>query len=298
MKKLLLSALIASMSVPALAQVQVGIQRPLITEDPRVYDDFSFITTEDFNKSGDGLTVKFYQSPELEATLAVDDLAESGYATSNLRYRGEGYTVDYVWKIQCADYVTDKTIKGSEGYTFGFDLTVADGCSFTVSALELDLLLEQNPSWRIRIVDANNGELYNSTWVTETGGYNSAEWGAGWYGRFTTTEVSFDSGLNYQALEYYPCLDDPSVALIPANLTLAAGTYKVLCDVDYNNENVKGISFDHLFIEGTLDGQSGISSVTVDGNNADAPRYNLAGQKVSKDYKGVVIQNGKKFIAE
>ena len=198
------------MSVPALAQVQVGIQRPLITEDPRVYDDFSFITTEDFNKSGDGLTVKFYQSPELEATLAVDDLAESGYATSNLRYRGEGYTVDYVWKIQCADYVTDKTIKGSEGYTFGFDLTVADGCSFTVSALELDLLLEQNPSWRIRIVDANDGELYNSTWVTETGGYNSAEWGAGWYGRFILTtleslglknEVELDltlaRGLNY-----------------------------------------------------------------------------------------------------
>ena len=30
--------------------------------------------------------------------------------------------------------------------------------------------------------------------------------------------------------------------------------------------------------------------------SADAPRYNLAGQRVGKDYKGVVIVNGKKFI--
>ena len=28
----------------------------------------------------------------------------------------------------------------------------------------------------------------------------------------------------------------------------------------------------------------------------DAPIYNMAGQRVSKTYKGVVIQNGKKFV--
>lgn len=30
--------------------------------------------------------------------------------------------------------------------------------------------------------------------------------------------------------------------------------------------------------------------------NKNAPIYNLAGQRVDKNYKGVVIQNGKKFI--
>ena len=30
--------------------------------------------------------------------------------------------------------------------------------------------------------------------------------------------------------------------------------------------------------------------------DANAPIYNLAGQKVSKDYKGVKIQNGRKFF--
>lgn len=38
----------------------------------------------------------------------------------------------------------------------------------------------------------------------------------------------------------------------------------------------------------------GVTNTAV--NNANAPMYNLAGQLVSKSYKGIVIQNGKKFI--
>ncbi|MBQ3698344.1 MAG: hypothetical protein II886_00380 [Prevotella sp.] len=42
-------------------------------------------------------------------------------------------------------------------------------------------------------------------------------------------------------------------------------------------------------------GGTGISNVKAE-LDTDAPVYNLAGQKVSKDYKGVVIQNGHKMI--
>lgn len=42
---------------------------------------------------------------------------------------------------------------------------------------------------------------------------------------------------------------------------------------------------------------SGISDIIADKElNANAPVYNLAGQRVSKDTKGILIQNGKKFI--
>lgn len=42
---------------------------------------------------------------------------------------------------------------------------------------------------------------------------------------------------------------------------------------------------------------TGISSTVVASKvNANASIYNLAGQKVNKSYKGVVIQNGKKFV--
>ncbi len=43
-------------------------------------------------------------------------------------------------------------------------------------------------------------------------------------------------------------------------------------------------------------GTSGVKNINTTTNIANAPRYNLAGQKVSKDFKGVVLQNGKKFV--
>ena len=41
-------------------------------------------------------------------------------------------------------------------------------------------------------------------------------------------------------------------------------------------------------------GTTGINSIEAD--NADAPAFNMAGQKVNKGYKGVVIMNGKKVV--
>lgn len=41
---------------------------------------------------------------------------------------------------------------------------------------------------------------------------------------------------------------------------------------------------------------AGIKNVQTIEVNENAPIYNLAGQRVSKEYKGVVIQNGKKFV--
>ena len=43
-------------------------------------------------------------------------------------------------------------------------------------------------------------------------------------------------------------------------------------------------------------GNDGVQTVTTKTqNNANAALYNLAGQKVDKSYKGIVIQNGRKF---
>ena len=43
---------------------------------------------------------------------------------------------------------------------------------------------------------------------------------------------------------------------------------------------------------------TGIEAVTAGVLDVNAPVYNLSGQKVSHSYKGVVIQNGKKFIVK
>ena len=46
----------------------------------------------------------------------------------------------------------------------------------------------------------------------------------------------------------------------------------------------------------TLGTTTGITNIVKNAINLNAPIYNLAGQQVSKAYKGVVIQNGKKFV--
>lgn len=43
-------------------------------------------------------------------------------------------------------------------------------------------------------------------------------------------------------------------------------------------------------------GSTGINEITVDAADENAPIYNLAGQRVTKATKGILIQNGKKFI--
>ena len=48
-----------------------------------------------------------------------------------------------------------------------------------------------------------------------------------------------------------------------------------------------------VFTKSDTDGIQTVKSETIDVN---APAYNLAGQKVDKSFKGVVIQNGKKMI--
>lgn len=40
----------------------------------------------------------------------------------------------------------------------------------------------------------------------------------------------------------------------------------------------------------------GIADIIADQNNADAPMFNVLGQKVDASYKGLVIKNGQKFI--
>ena len=61
---------------------------------------------------------------------------------------------------------------------------------------------------------------------------------------------------------------------------------------------VKSTSSNAAFYSlGTNFGETtGISSVENKVEKADAPVYNLAGQLVGKDYKGLVIKNGKKFV--
>ena len=85
-------------------------------------------------------------------------------------------------------------------------------------------------------------------------------------------------------------------AIIPADGAKSNGTVTF---------NVAANGTYYVFAAGTKMGFFGFKYTVADGinniateteANANAPIYNLAGEEVSKDFKGVCIQNGKKFI--
>jgi hypothetical protein len=143
--------------------------------------------------------------------------------------------------------------------------------------------------------------------VTKTGGYNNEQWGAGSYCRITKDDVSFlfekkdDDGnaINYQAIQYYPGFEDGVGTLTPlGDLVLAAGTYRVIADVDFNKDSAKAMSFDNFTLEGEVGSSAAITNVTIQ-QVKDSVMYNIAGQRISAPVRGqIYIKNGKKYIAK
>lgn len=64
-------------------------------------------------------------------------------------------------------------------------------------------------------------------------------------------------------------------------------------DIVFKNGNYYGYN---VVLGNVIDATTGISKITTTTNTADAPMYNLAGQRVDSNYKGMVIQNGKKVM--
>ena len=82
------------------------------------------------------------------------------------------------------------------------------------------------------------------------------------------------NGSKWTCLGYYYCTEKPSSIILQTD----DGTSQIVL---YSS-----------------DGSTGITNVslTTSEDDENAPIYNLAGQRVTKDYKGVLIQNGKKFM--
>lgn len=76
--------------------------------------------------------------------------------------------------------------------------------------------------------------------------------------------------------------------LLIKNNKMTAGEIKAQMQADFGDINVDE------YLNG---GETAIKTVKA-AQNSDAPIYNLAGQKVSKAYKGIAIQNGKKFVVK
>ena len=80
-----------------------------------------------------------------------------------------------------------------------------------------------------------------------------------------------------------------------SKMTLAAVAFSEKDDANITISQSKNAA-EPVALLGKAEQADGIETVETVTNNSSAVLYNLAGQKVSKDYKGVVVANGKKFI--
>ena len=99
----------------------------------------------------------------------------------------------------------------------------------------------------------------------------------------TGNELQVYGGLSFKG-EKFTSVDDikvGDVVVVYGKLKKYNDTY----ELDKNNILIS--------LNGTT---TGITNITTDEAAKNAPVYNLAGQKVTKAYKGVVIKNGKKMI--
>lgn len=111
--------------------------------------------------------------------------------------------------------------------------------------------------------------------------------------------VAFAYKLNKTKTQYF--VDENNKEVI-ANIPETTGSsvyllteFPVKAGVKYYTYT-RGSKMDVFGFKYTVGSTTGITNVTTASSAKSSALYNLAGQQVNKDYKGVVIQNGKKFL--
>lgn len=126
----------------------------------------------------------------------------------------------------------------------------------------------------------------------EAGAEYALDKAAGWSSVSTDLKASDGNSVSSDAATLYALSTvDGVTAFYPVKQNSAIPAKRCYLEV-------KGTSAKAAFFSlGTNFGETtGISSVENKAEKADATVYNLAGQAVGKDYKGLVIKNGKKFV--
>ncbi len=125
-----------------------------------------------------------------------------------------------------------------------------------------------------------------------------------WDTGFSASESDFE-GLDIESTIFAPRNADGSLAETTQFHLKSTSTNLIDKGVNYTDFSGEKIA-DYVFYKGEApdlgcyeyDPSTGISAVTVKGAdlNPNMPRYNIKGQQVDSNYKGLVIQGGKKYI--
>lgn len=140
-----------------------------------------------------------------------------------------------------------------------------------------------------------NGDFYFR------GLYGSKQYTEDENGNLTTTRISDNGSQKYQFIStapgnYLKYLKSGSTSKFPG---FRAYFYFPGWNAEENNKLQPSTNTNNakvfLFVEGST---TGISDIRTDESHNDGRIYNLAGQVVDESYKGIVIKNGRKYLAK
>lgn len=218
-----------------------------------------------------------------------------------------------------------ENVKGSYPSTFeeaqsydtklSFKVTAPDPAVFYFHNLSMDLCGAGTDACRVQVVLKSSGDDEKEVVViTQANCHDFAEDG-GWFSNGwrpsrndgskadkTETKKVLDEATGDSVDVTYTSIQSTTGythLVIPASAVadVAGVSYDFTVDVYfYGIANNKQFAIRNVIVEGSSTEPTGISAVNADEAASDAPAYNVAGQRVSKDAKGLIIRNGKKYI--
>lgn len=228
-------------------------------------------------------------NPSAATTLTLDEDATEAAITAgkNVNVTLKRTFNDNAWNTLVlpfdltADQITaafgaDAKVAAYTGATAG-----ADG-TYTLNFTEATTITANTPVFIHSAQNNADGYTFTGVEVKNATPTQTAE-GFNFVGTYTATTVPVGNYFINSSNKFYKAGDDKT------NIKGTRASFEPVGAAT----SAKGLGF-NVTEDGTT---TAINSITMQEElNVNAPMYNLAGQQVTKAYKGVILQNGKKFI--
>lgn len=245
-------------------------------------DLLTYGSTPELNKNN--TLEKFYERPEtFDENSTVSTVAAGHNVTATLKrtFNDNAWNTlvlpfDLTAEQIAAAFGADAKVAAYTGATAG-----ADG-TYTLNFTEATTITANTPVFIHSAQNQANGYTFTGVEVKNATPTQTAE-GFNFVGTYTATTVPVGNYFINSSNKFYKAGDDKT------NIKGTRATFEPVGAAT----SAKGLGF-NVTEDGTT---TAINSITMQEElNVNAPMYNLAGQQVTKAYKGVILQNGKKFI--
>lgn len=227
---------------------------------------------------------KFYERPETFDETSTESSVAAGHnvtATLKRTFNDNAWNTlvlpfDLTAEQIAAAFGADAKVAAYTGATAG-----ADG-TYTLNFKEATTITANTPVFIHSAQNNADGYTFTGVEVKDATPTQTAD-GFNFVGTYTATTVPVGNYFINSSNKFYKAGDDKT------NIKGTRATFEPVGAAT----SAKGLGF-NVTEDGTT---TAINSITMQEElNANAPMYNLAGQQVTKAYKGVILQNGKKFI--